>query len=175
MLDTSKMIVERIGETDQHYLAGNTPELALERGDLRLQLVEISRNRQERVHFLHEAIAILETSRVEFDEMPMSLYIDLSLQLAKAYMMYYELNREAKFATITQQILKPLAHLQHGDVLFFLAYASAVKAEYALARHWLEKYSQCTEFDLELMQHHSAFTQVHQHDWFKTLIRSKTH
>ncbi len=83
MLDTSKMIVERIGETDQHYLAGNTPELALERGDLRLQLVEISRNRQERVHFLHEAIAILETSRVEFDEMPMSLYIDLSLQLVK--------------------------------------------------------------------------------------------
>ena len=66
MSDTSKMIVERIGETDQRYLNGNSPELALERGDLLLQLVTLSHNRQERLHFLHEAIAILEQSRVEF-------------------------------------------------------------------------------------------------------------
>lgn len=51
MSDTSKMIVERIGETDQRYLDGNSPELALERGDLRLQLVTLSHNRQERLHF----------------------------------------------------------------------------------------------------------------------------
>lgn len=175
MSDTSKIIVERIGETDQHYLAGNSPELALERGDLRLQLVTISHNRQERLHFLHEAIAILEQSRVEFEEMPMSLYIDLSLQLAKAYMVYFELNREAKFALITQQILKPLAHLNHGDVFFFLAYASVVKDELALTRHWLDKYSKSNVCDLDLLHQHPAFDNIRKLDWFKTLVHAKAH
>ncbi|MDN5691213.1 MAG: hypothetical protein L0G98_11110, partial [Acinetobacter sp.] len=36
MFDNTKQIISRIGETDQLYLSGNTPELALERGDLRL-------------------------------------------------------------------------------------------------------------------------------------------
>lgn len=175
MPDSSKLIVARIGETDQHYLAGNTPELALERGDLRLQLVMLSRNRQERVHFLHEAIAILEASRIEFEEMPMSLYVDLSLQLAKAYMIYYEISHETKFATITQQILKPLAYLEHGDILFFIAYASVVKNEFALTRHWLGKYTRCAEFDLELMQRHPAFEPVRTQPWFKDLVHTKTH
>lgn len=35
----SKTIVSRIGETDQLYLTENTPELALERAELRMQLV----------------------------------------------------------------------------------------------------------------------------------------
>ncbi|MBO3639240.1 MULTISPECIES: hypothetical protein [Acinetobacter] len=175
MSDTSKMIVERIGETDQRYLDGNSPELALERGDLRLQLVTLSHNRQERLHFLHEAIAILEQSRVEFEEMPMSMYIDLSLQLAKAYMVYFELSQDNKFALITQQILKPLAHLNHGDVYFFLAYASIVKKELAFTRHWLDKYIKSEQLDLELLQQHSAFNSVRSLDWFKALIHSKTH
>lgn len=39
--------------------ARNTPELALERADLRLQLVVLSHVRQEQIHFLQEAIVLL--------------------------------------------------------------------------------------------------------------------
>lgn len=175
MFDTNTHIIERIGETDQHYLAGNSPDLALERGDLRLQLVTISRNRQERLYFLHEAIAILEQSRIEFEEMPMQSYVDLSLQLAKAYMIYFELTQENKFAIITQQILKPLAHLNYADVYFFLAYASAVKNETALTKHWLNKYIKTELCDYQLVMEHPAFVTIHQEAWFKHLIKSQLH
>jgi len=86
MRPTPKEIIARIGETDQLFLNGNTPELALERADLRLQLVTISQLRQEQVHFLQEAIVLLEQGRIEFEEMPLDLYINLSLHLVKAYM-----------------------------------------------------------------------------------------
>ncbi|VCW83727.1 hypothetical protein BANRA_04023 [Acinetobacter baumannii] len=52
---------------------------------------------------------------MEYEEMPMSLYLNLSLHLAKVYMLYFELKRKT-FALIAQQILKPLAHHQHGDI-----------------------------------------------------------
>ena len=42
MSNETKHVVNRIGETDQLYLSENTPELALERADLRLQLVVLS-------------------------------------------------------------------------------------------------------------------------------------
>lgn len=90
----TKAIVSRIGETDQLYLTENTPELALERAELRMQLVTLSRVRQEQIHFLQEAIVLLEQARMEYEEMPMSLYLNLSLHLAKAYMLYFELNKE---------------------------------------------------------------------------------
>ena len=51
MRASSQQIIQRIGETDQLYLQGNSPELALERADLRLQLVTLSQLRQEQVHF----------------------------------------------------------------------------------------------------------------------------
>ena len=51
MFENTKQIIERIGETDQLYLTNNTPELALERADLRLQLVVFSNSRQEQIHF----------------------------------------------------------------------------------------------------------------------------
>jgi hypothetical protein len=169
----SRELVELIGATDQSYLKHNSPELALQRGDLRLQLVAISVNRQEQIHFLHEAIVILEQSRLEFDEMPWPLYLDLSLHLARAYMIYYELSHELKFATISQQILKPLAHHQEGDVFLWLAYASAVKQELALSQHWLHKYARSTAFDAKLLMQHSAFARFHHQPWFKALFRSK--
>ncbi|PWF32506.1 hypothetical protein DBB30_32945, partial [Yersinia pestis] len=63
---TTKQIIQRLGETDQLYLKGNTPELTLERADLRLQLVTLSELRQEQRHFLQEAVVLLEQGRVEF-------------------------------------------------------------------------------------------------------------
>lgn len=54
MSNETKHVVNRIGETDQLYLSENTPELALERADLRLQLVVLSHVRQEQLHFLQK-------------------------------------------------------------------------------------------------------------------------
>ncbi|MEB3767098.1 hypothetical protein [Acinetobacter sp. MD2] len=170
MFNTNTQIIERLGATDQLYLTGNSPELALERGDLRLQLIAASKMRQEKLYFLHEAIAILESGRVEFEEMPQSLYTNLSLHLAKAYMVYFELTQENKFATITQQILKTLAYLNHADIYFFLAYACAAKQEPALTQHWLKKYSKTEGFDSKLLSEHPTFTAFHSQIWFQTLL-----
>ncbi len=172
---TTKQIIQRIGETDQLFLQGNTPELALERGDLRLQLVTLSRVTQEQHYFLQEAIVLLEQGRVEFEEMPLEMYLNLSLHLAKAYMLYYELTREKRYALITQQIMKALSHADHAEVLFFLAYASAAKEEPAMTRHWLTKYSKRKDFDFELVQQHPCFNHYREEAWFINLLKQKMH
>lgn len=175
MSENTKQIIARIGETDQLYLQENTPELALERGDLRLQLVLLSNAKQEQTYFLQEAIVLLETARVEYEEMPLSLYIKLSLHLAKAYMIYFELTKESRYALITQQILKSMTQYEHGDIYFLLAYASISKNDVALTRHWLNKYLKTAEFDLELLQEHPAFNSVRKIDWFVQIIQKKLH
>ena len=142
---------------------------------MRLQLVLLSHVRQEQLHFLQEAIVLLEQARIEYEEMPLSLYLNLSLCLAKAYMIYFELTKEQRFALITQQILKPLAYTENLEIYFFLAYASAVKQEQALTRHWLTKYLSCLDHDLALLHAHPAFTQARQQDWFKLLVKNKAH
>lgn len=172
---TTKQIIQRIGETDQLFLQGNTPELALERGDLRLQLVTLSRVTQEQHYFLQEAIVLLEQGRVEFEEMPLEMYLNLSLHLAKAYMLYYELTREKRYALITQQIMKALSHADHAEVLFFLAYSSAAKEEPAMTRHWLTKYSKRKDFDFELVQQHPCFNHYREEAWFINLLKQKMH
>jgi hypothetical protein len=172
---TTKQIIQRIGETDQLFLQGNTPELALERGDLRLQLVTLSRVKQEQRHFLQEAIVLLEHGRIEFEEMEMSLYLNLSLHLAKAYMLFFEITREKHYALITQQIMKALSYLEHADVWFFLAYASAAKQEPAMTRHWLTKYSKSQDFDFALISQHPSFEPYHEQEWFKHLLKTKMH
>ena len=168
-------LITRIGETDQLYLEQNTPELALERADLRLQLVALSNIRQEQIHFLQEGIVLLEQGRLSFEEMPMSLYIELSLHLAKAYMMFYELTHEDKYALITKQILKPLTVHEDADVFFLLSYASIMKKELAMTRHWLTKYAKTAEFDVTLLKQHHAFEAVRHEDWFAKLIETKLH
>ena len=175
MRPDTKEIISRIGETDQLFLAGNTPELALERADLRLQLVTMSQVRQEQLHFLQEAIVLLEQGRTEFEEMPLRLYIHLSLHLAKAYMIYFELTKEDRFALITQQIMKPMTNYENGEIYFFLAYASASRNEPAMTRHWLTKYSKSKDFDMELMQQHPAFDSYRKLDWFGKLMKSRMH
>lgn len=175
MFDNTKQIISRIGETDQLYLSGNTPELALERADLRLQLVEMSNSKQEQTYFLKEAIVLLETARFEYDEMPMSLYVNVSLNLAKAYMIYFELTKESRFALITQQILKPMTQHENADIYFMLAYASVSKNERSLTRHWLQKYIDSGDFDLVLLRQHPAFKPVRNEVWFNEMIQGKLH
>lgn len=171
----SKFIVNRIGETDQLYLSNNTPDLALERADLRMQLVHVSRHRQEQLHFLQEAIVLLEQARMEYDEMPMQLYLNLSLHLAKAYILYFELNKEKRFALIAEQILKPLAHHEHSEIYFYLAYSAAAQQQFAMTRHWLGKYFSCTESEIERLHQHAIFQSIHTESWYKALIQRKIH
>lgn len=175
MRPNTQQIIARIGETDQLFLNGNTPELALERADLRLQLVTMSQIRQEQLHFLQEAIVLLEQGRIDFEEIPLDLYINLSLHLAKAYMIYFELTQEQHFALITQQILKPMTQYEHAEIYFFLAYASASKKEPAMTRHWLSKYSEMPVLDFDLLQQHPAFDEYRQLDWFMQLLRRRMH
>lgn len=171
----TRQLIARIGETDQLFLQGNTPELAFERAELRLELVKLSQVRQEQTHFLQEAIVLLEQGRVEFEEMPLQLYTNLSILLAKAYMTYFEITKEPRYALITQQILKPMTNYELAEIYFLLAYASASKKEAAMTRHWLTKYLKAEQYSLEQLQQHSAFEQYHDLDWFKALVKSKMH
>lgn len=171
MAHSKTTLISRIGETDQLFVQGNTPNLALERAELRLALVELSQHQQEKIHFLQEAIVLLEQGRVEFEEMPMALYLALSIELAKAYMCYFQITKQARFALITQQILKPLTSLDSADVFFYLAYASVAQSELALTRHWLKKYFAANEVNLDTFMQHDAFKVIHQADWLKPLIQ----
>ena len=103
----------------------------------------------------------------------MRLYLNLSLHLAKAYMLYFEITKEQRFALITEQILKPLSQHGHSDIYFFLAYASVSKNQTALTRHWLTKYSKSVDFDLELLQKHPSFRVLREEIWFVELLQSK--
>ena len=175
MLKNTKHIVARIGETDQLYLENNTPELALERAQLRFELVKFSQVRQEQIHILQEGIVLLEQARIEYEEIPMSLYLDLSLALAQAYMQYYDITKEKHLTLIAQQILKPLTSHNRGNILLSLAHTCAEKKELALTRHWLTKYSTTPIYDLEIVIQHAAFKSFKDENWFNQLVQSKLH
>lgn len=173
MRENTKHIIERIGETDQLFLQESTPDLALERADLRLQLVKLSHHRQEQIHFLQEGIVLLEQARIEYAEMPMRTYIALSIHLAKAYMIYFDITKEERFALITKQILKPLTCHDYGEVFLMLASACATKNETALAQHWLKKYSKTADFNLTHLAQYEIFDQFKNEAWFIEMIKSK--
>lgn len=139
MTNQTQTLIQRLGETDQAYLEQNSPELALERGQLRNELAKLSRNKQEKLYFLNEAVVILEQARVEFEEMPMALYLSLSLALSDVYLHYFSIDPSQKYAIIAEQILKPLAHHNHPDVFNNLQIACQYQNKPALARHWQQK------------------------------------
>ena len=58
---------------------------------------------------------------------------------SKAYMIYFEITKEQRFALITQQILKPLAYTEHLEIYFFWLTLQLLKQEPALTRHWLNE------------------------------------
>ena len=182
-MKASQQIIARIGETDQLSLQAPSPRLNLERAELRLELVCMSQMRQEQQYFLQEAIVLLEQARISdpsSDEgtdkaIDKALFIALTLQLAKAYMLYFELNREAHFALITEQLLKPLAHHDDSEVYFYLAYAAVVREKLAMTRHWLSKYVVSPNFDMALLQQHSAFDALKPLNWFTQMLQQKLH
>lgn len=141
----TQTLISKLGETDQLFLTQNTPELALVRGKIRLELIKISRQKQEKIYFLQQTIAILEQARIEFTEAPLELHLDLSIELAKAYLAYFEISQEARFALICEQILKPLAHYQHSQIYELLHQSSLAQNHPAMAKHWQNKLAQFIE------------------------------
>lgn len=134
-----RQLIQQLGETDQQFLQQNSPELALQRGQIRLKLIQISKQKAEQLYFLQQTLVILEQARLEFDEMPLSLYLDLSILLAQAYLVYFELSQQTRYALIAQQILKPLAHHQSIEIYQVLIQAAHAQQHNAMAQHWRKK------------------------------------
>lgn len=132
-------MIAQIGETDQQFLQQNSPELALQRGQLRLQLVTLSKQKGEQIYFLQQTLAILEQARLEFDDIDLNLYLDLSICLARAYMVYFECTQDQKFAIITQQILKPLSHYQRIEIYQLLLESAKAQHHQAMQKYWQQK------------------------------------
>ncbi|MFB2538639.1 MULTISPECIES: hypothetical protein [unclassified Acinetobacter] len=172
MLARQELIAE-IGDSDQAFLQENSPSLALRRAKLRLQLIPHSVQEAEQLYFLHEAIVILEQARLEFDEMPLSLYIDLSVALADAYFVYYTLEKQNRFAVIIQQILKPLAHHEHADIYYHLACVSAIQNKPAMLQHWLKKYLKHENSELARIHDNRVFVDFKELDWWQNLLKTK--
>lgn len=166
-------LIQLIGQTDQLYLSENTPQLALKRAKLRLDLTQYSKQRGEKIYFLQEAIVLLEQARLAFDDIALDLYLDLSICLAEAYLDYFEIEQKEHFATIVQQILKPLSHYQHSRIYYNLAYASAIKQEHSLTQHWLKKYFQLPHSDLNEILSNPILAEYQKQDWWNTLTRHK--
>lgn len=136
---TKQSLVQRLGETDQAYLIENSPELALERAEIRLSLLRYSRHRQEQEYLLTQAVVILEDARLHFEEMPLSLYIGLSAVLGEAYLAYFSVTGETRYALISEQIARPLAHHDLPEIYRVLVQATTAQGKLALARHWQKK------------------------------------
>lgn len=138
MTDTSALI-KQLGDTDEQYLHHNTPQLALKRGRLRNELAKFSRNKQEKLYFLNEAVVILEQARMQFEQMPLSLYLSLSLRLSDVYLHYFAITLDQRYALIAEQVLRPLAHHNHPDIFANLQTACECQNKSALAKYWQSK------------------------------------
>lgn len=136
---TRTQLIQRLGETDQLFLQNNSPELALERGELRLRLIALSQQKQEQIYFLQQTLAILEQARIEFEEIEIDMYLKLSICLGQTYMTYFDITQETKYALIAQQILKPLAHYQHRAIYQLLHESAIAQQQSAMAQHWYKK------------------------------------
>lgn len=168
-----QQLIADIGASDQQFLIENRPELALKRAKYRLELIHYSNRIPEKIYFLQEAIVILEQARLLFEEIPLDLYLDLSIALAEAYLCYFKIEQKNHFATIIQQVLKPLSHHPRAELYFLLAYASAIKNEPALTQYWLKKYFQHPLSDLNDIITNPIFTQYQDQTWWTTLTRHK--
>lgn len=169
----AKQLVARVGETDQEFLSAPTPELALTRAFLRLQLVNLSHQHAEKVYFLTEAAALLELALMEVDEPQHGL--QLSAGLGEVYLAFYQTTHEQRYLTICKQILKPLSQLADARVLFALARTSAAENHPALTKHWLSKLLQLQDADLQHIRTASEFAAFKDTDWFNELLQQKLH
>jgi hypothetical protein len=162
-------LIARIGETDQQYLTGSTPTLALQRAHLRLELVQFSHQKTEKVYFLTEAATLLELALMEIDDA--GLHATLTTTLADIYLAFYQTTHEKHYLLIVNQLLKPLSHLDDANIFLGLARASAAKQHIALSKHWLGKLMKLGNINPSDIMGYPEFHQIQQDQWFIQLLK----
>lgn len=174
---SSAELVRQIGETDQQFLVNPTAELAKFRAHLRVQLAEFSHHKNEKMYFLSEAAVLLEMALMNVDDLQQ--HLQLSAALGETYLSFYHLTHERRYLTIITQVVKPLAHHGHADILLVLARLSATEQHPSLLKHWLSRLLSLPSLNLQTDL--QALTQAREiapylgEDWFKQLIKPKLH
>lgn len=144
----STQLIQELNTLDAQYTNDNTPELAYARANVRLDLANISKTAKEQALFLNQAVMILEQSLISFDELPMTLYLQLSLLLAKCYFALYNSNKQAHFLIICEQILKPLSHHNYQEIYELLAQVNDLQNKPKLSQYWQNKAKTANTFSV---------------------------
>lgn len=162
-------LIARIGKTDQQYLTGSTPTLALQRARLRLELVQFSHQNNEKIYFLTEAAMLLELALMGVEDA--SLHATLTTTLADIYLEFYQTTHEKHYLLIVNQLLKPLSHLDDANIFLGLSRASAAQQHTALTKHWLGKLIKLGGIIPSDISGYPEFHQLKQDSWFIQLFK----
>lgn len=141
-------LITQLNKTDQLYQHQNTPELALERANIRKQLFQLSERVPEKTLFINQAVLILEQALMTFDELTIQQHIQLSLMLSECYLDWYELNKQVAYLTIAEQIIKPLSHHNYRSIYLLLSKINALQNKPKLSQHWQNKSKHGKEFSI---------------------------
>lgn len=148
MNKNAKQLIQALNNADTQYLKSNTPKLAYTRANIRFELASISQSTKEKQLFLNQAVAILEQSLLTFDELPLSLHLQLSLLLAKCYFSLYEIDKQRHYLVICEQIIKPLSHHNYKSIYELLAQIHKQQNKPKLSQHWQNKAKIAKEFSI---------------------------
>lgn len=164
-------LVHQLGETDQLSLNNPSPQLAIQRAQVRQSLASYSEQKQEMLYLLGEAAVILETVLMEAEEK--ELHWQLSSQLASVYQQFYHTTHEKRYLTVIGHILRP--HSSSGDarILLGLARMDAANGHKALTRHWLSLWAKLPVRDLAEMIQSPEFTPLMKEHWMQELLQSQ--
>lgn len=134
-----KQLIEALNNADAEYLKNNTPILAYTRANIRFELAHISQTSKEKQFFLNQAVVILEQSLLMLEEIPLTLYLQLSLLLSNCYFALYEIDKQRHYLNICEQILKPLSHHNYKSIYELLAKIHEQQNKPKLSQHWQNK------------------------------------
>ena len=166
-------LVELLGATDQQFLTDPTPELAMLRAQLRQRLADYSVQRGEQSYLLSEAVILLETARMEVEDVP--LHTMLSSHLADVYLQFYRLTHETKYLIVVGQILRPLSTINDPQIFLGLARMDAALNKPALTQHWLTRLMRFASISLADWIDAPEFAAFRQEDWFVQMKQQYLH
>lgn len=171
----AQQLIARLGAADQaaRELDHMDWTLALQRSQLRLELAQLSQQRAERMYLLGEAVALLELTLIELEDK--ASYEHVAVGLAEAYLAFFALTHEARYATIANQILRPLSGSGPAPVLLTLARIESVVGHLALAQHWLRRYVTTVGASLLELDQAQELASLHQQPWWPALRQQLMH
>ncbi len=167
---TISELIARVGETDQLFLTEPTPMLAIERAQLRLQLVAKSNNQSEQLYFLGEAAVILELADAEAEDQ--ATHVLLAAQLAAVYLQFNQVTPQKRYLTVVGQILRPHSNAEHPAIFLGLARMDAAQHKQALTKHWLGRWLKVltTEADSDALNTYPEFSEYLSDEWFQQIV-----